>query len=396
MISTIAWLDSTPEEQRVTRELVALFSQTESRDELGIGQVRDAFSDLLFPGTSVLQTRARYYLFVPWCYTSGRAAHAYEKENFRVGQLQERQLIKTFQDSAFDDAAGLIGSRVGPEVKNLPSTLYWSGMLTYKVRTNPGAIGSAARRSGGDSATELSERVVGEWDPGIPPAPPRFPSEVPGGFVMTPAEAEWLCGRMVAAAPDTVLAHLLNRHEVIGDDLRYPWHAAPPSEFESLHHAEWFSAVIEGAPLLYNLLIGEQYELKGFDHVPQPVETYRTALTRWHSDFSEQYGTSLAAWDVDRMWELAIGQNPNIGPSTRSFIDSWIAGVREGASPADHQGLRELVRIREKRKGSQSRLVNEKLLASWSGSAGVGRLAYRWGNVRTVTNDILRGLHAGA
>jgi hypothetical protein len=96
------------------------------------------------------------------------------------------------------------------------------------------------------------------------------------------------------------------------------------------------------------------------------------------------------------MWALAIEKNPNIGPSTRSFIDSWIAGVREGASPADHHGLRELVRIREKRKGSQSRLVNEKLLASWSGSAGVGRLTYRWGNVRAVVNDILRGLHAGA
>jgi hypothetical protein len=46
------------------REMVALFSQHESRDELEIGQIRDFFSDLLFPGTSVIQTRARYYLLV--------------------------------------------------------------------------------------------------------------------------------------------------------------------------------------------------------------------------------------------------------------------------------------------------------------------------------------------
>lgn len=50
------------------RELIALFSQEESRDELGTGAVRDAFSDLLFPGVSVLQTRARYLLFVPWIF----------------------------------------------------------------------------------------------------------------------------------------------------------------------------------------------------------------------------------------------------------------------------------------------------------------------------------------
>ena len=62
----IAWLDTSSDEQRRVRELIALFAQSESRDELGIGQVRDAFSEMLFPGTSVIQTRARYFLFVPW------------------------------------------------------------------------------------------------------------------------------------------------------------------------------------------------------------------------------------------------------------------------------------------------------------------------------------------
>ncbi|MBC7630704.1 DUF6361 family protein [Aeromicrobium sp.] len=68
MPSTIAWLDSSREEQRRIREVINLFSQTESRDELGIGQVRDSFTDQLFPGTSTLHTRARYLLLIPWCY----------------------------------------------------------------------------------------------------------------------------------------------------------------------------------------------------------------------------------------------------------------------------------------------------------------------------------------
>jgi len=57
--STLSWLDYTDEDQRRARELIALFSETESRDELGIGSVCDALSELMFPGISVIQTRAR-------------------------------------------------------------------------------------------------------------------------------------------------------------------------------------------------------------------------------------------------------------------------------------------------------------------------------------------------
>lgn len=50
MTSVLAWLDASSAEQRHVREIVALFTQQESRDELGLGQVRDVFSDRLFPG----------------------------------------------------------------------------------------------------------------------------------------------------------------------------------------------------------------------------------------------------------------------------------------------------------------------------------------------------------
>lgn len=65
MASVLAWLDFSERDQRRARELIQLFLQPESRDELGIGTVRDALSDLLFPGISVIQTRARYFLFTP-------------------------------------------------------------------------------------------------------------------------------------------------------------------------------------------------------------------------------------------------------------------------------------------------------------------------------------------
>ena len=51
---------------------MALFQERESRDELGLGAIRDSIADHLFPGTSTIQTRLRYMLFIPWLFRAGR------------------------------------------------------------------------------------------------------------------------------------------------------------------------------------------------------------------------------------------------------------------------------------------------------------------------------------
>ena len=66
--STLTWLDTSEKDRRRTLEFIDTFRERDTRDELGIGVVRDAFSDLMFPGTSTVQTRATYFLLVPWCY----------------------------------------------------------------------------------------------------------------------------------------------------------------------------------------------------------------------------------------------------------------------------------------------------------------------------------------
>jgi len=49
-------------------ETLHLFHEKEIRKELGIGTVRDAFSDIFFPGTSAPHTRDKYFLFIPWIF----------------------------------------------------------------------------------------------------------------------------------------------------------------------------------------------------------------------------------------------------------------------------------------------------------------------------------------
>lgn len=121
MPSTIGWLDTTAEQQRIAREMVSLFMVSESRDELGIGQIRDVMSNWMFPGTSVLQARARYFVPVPWCHLMAER-RARRRGQDLAQQVREVQLdmIETMQRD-HGDATGLIGKQSGRSLKGLPA-----------------------------------------------------------------------------------------------------------------------------------------------------------------------------------------------------------------------------------------------------------------------------------
>ena len=68
MSSIISWLDFSDSERRKMVEVISLFKQRDTRDEMGLAQIRDIFAEMFFPGTTTIQTRARYFIFVPWMY----------------------------------------------------------------------------------------------------------------------------------------------------------------------------------------------------------------------------------------------------------------------------------------------------------------------------------------
>ena len=68
MQATLTWLDLTASDRDKMRRVLDLFKEQGTLDEMGLGSLRDALSDALFPGTSSIQTRLRYVLFVPWLY----------------------------------------------------------------------------------------------------------------------------------------------------------------------------------------------------------------------------------------------------------------------------------------------------------------------------------------
>ena len=68
MTSSFTWLDYSENDRQKMQDVLDQLGERTTRDELGIGGIRDAFADLLFPGTTTIQTAAKYFLFVPWMY----------------------------------------------------------------------------------------------------------------------------------------------------------------------------------------------------------------------------------------------------------------------------------------------------------------------------------------
>ncbi|NES28129.1 hypothetical protein GCE86_08725 [Micromonospora terminaliae] len=401
MASGLSWLDSSREDQQRLRELLKLFSDTESRDELGIGQVRDAFSDLLFPGTSVIQTRARYLLIVPWCFQEAQRRGLRGDRFAAQVDRNERKVIDALLRG--DDTEGVIGRRAGVGVRTLPSSIYAAALLRYGIRTGADDSAPGGRLASGlVEADELTERSGGMWHRTLPSAPASFPAEVEGGLRLSPEEARWLRERLLAAAPSTLLAYLLQPENCPGWDSTAPWDepaalVAPEPIGSLVRDAVRFSLAIHGAALLYNLLVAERYQVAGLTEHEEPVDWYRNELKGWDDRVSAERG--LKGWDRSGMWDRLIEQNPRIAGNVagRRFIDRWLEAVTSGAAggAADDQSLRNLVAERERSvKKGQSRLVNEKLLRTWSGASGSRQLVFRWPQVRRILIDVHDGCAA--
>src|SRR4051794_9011363 len=132
MASTLTWLDFSEHERRKALDVIDLFREKDTRDELGIGTVRDALADVLFPGTSTIQTRARYFLFVPWLYKRLERQRSAAADVARLARKAELNLIDALANSG--EMEGVIGIEARQTLKRLPSHIYWQGMAVWGIR----------------------------------------------------------------------------------------------------------------------------------------------------------------------------------------------------------------------------------------------------------------------
>lgn len=383
-------------------DVIDLFREQETRDELGLGGIRDAFGELLFPGTSTIQTRARYFLFVPWIYAGLEDDRVPSAEMASMARREEVALIEGLVAGGEGQGQGVIGYEARKSLKRLPSNVYWQGLGSWGIRRYEGRqdqyhrsldafYRSQAAGARNDDGEPVDGRIRRNWDHALPPAPDGFPKMAT--FALTEKEASYLAQQVGATHADSLLAYLLDQRrawEPCASPWEHPALGGLDAELRSqLEHARLFSLTLHGAALLYNLLLATKAAKDDL------AASYRDELAAW-ADETQEEEAALKAWSRDDFWQLVSRANPGVTSRTRTFVNEWLdmaLAPRGPAAIADNKRAEALIKAREQTlKGGQARLFNNDALRRWNQASGVGRITYRWWRVERIVLDILEGL----
>ncbi len=402
MASAFGWLDHSEQHRRQMLEIVNLFREKGTLDELGIGVIRDGFADHFFPGTSTLQTRARYLLFIPWIFQrleSERVPAAQFDRRARQGQAD---LVRALM--AGGESEGVIGIAVREAILRPPSELYWTALRVLGIFRYGGSLGSylasldqhyradptLLRSDDG----ELLDAPPRAWHAALPPAPPDLMTKAM--FELTRPEADYLRERIVAEQRRTLLAAFATDGARV-DKVNTPWeHPAreslAPDLRRDLEDGELFSLVIRGAYLLYNVMLADASVAAGMTAREQLPSRYREMLTQW-SDETTAHDARLAQWDLTGVWDVMASRERAIPLRTRRFVEQWVdIALHHRVGLAEDRAARQLIHERERSlKRSLARLDHRRPLENWGGASSIGRLDYRWDNVRRILWDIQLG-----
>ena len=396
--ATLTWLDLTATDRDKVRRVLDLFKEQGTVDELGLGSLRDVFSNALFPGTSVLHTRLRYVLFIPWIYQQIESwGGGWDVP--RYARQMEVTLIDALAES--DDPAGVIGIESREKLARMASSAYWAMLVHWGIFV-PGRnqgwyqthLDSLIRRQQdlprADDPGVLWEKTF-TWHPHLPPAPEGFPDQA--DFRLTAQESDFVLGRIQERCGGSLLQWFAQEgsSELAGRFWEDPVAINSPGKVsEAVELARRFSLHVEGAPLLYNLLLAElRHELEGSERDQAWIEHYRTLLAEWADREGEE-----AAFDTDQLWRFVALSGGRTRTRQQHFINAWSQSVTDHGphQVADSTGLRDLLRQREiQLKGNRARVINPARLLDWTGKVGVGRMQFRWPNVRQLLIDLNQG-----
>ncbi|RLP88627.1 hypothetical protein EAD89_16445 [Micromonospora sp. BL4] len=413
-VSTISWLDMDDDQSRRIREAIAALDDKETFDPIGTGTIRDAFSEALFPGTSTIQTRLRYFLFVPWtCYAVAAKRPSRKAFQDRLRE-QEWRLIEALRPIGANQ--GVIGYRAGRKLTRLPASVYWHGLGAWGVRTQPRMTLAdyrdlVTRPGRGDRTIRDDENVVlggppAPWDPGLPDPPDEYPAT---GLSMqlTRDEACYLRDRMrstravgagQAGAPSMLAC--LAEDPAAWYDQEEPWSESlltlPAPVSEMLTHARNFSDITFGAQLLYNVLLSRRAAKLLCAETSHLDDWVASEIDAWIGKITARSDSLQDWWSrSDAFWGVVSGCRGRARPGTRAFLEHWIgAAVKDPRTALEDAGLRRRVTEQELAlKGRYARLSYQPALQSWDGDAiGGAPLRYRWPTVRQFLSDLQGGL----
>lgn len=401
MVSMLSWLDHDRAAAERSMRMLSFFKEREARDELGIGGMRDAIADQLFPGTSTIQTRLRYVFFIPWLYAQLEQKNTSSSNYSSAARQAEGRLLQALIDNEPPTETGVIGREAGSTLKRLPSSVYWAALGSWGIRkgdeTQQQYFALADRRRtlrGGRRRRDDGDAHDGDagghaWDlQALKLCPDTFPDEI--RLKLTRAESEFLLDRWSRTHKHSLLTWLaldLRNEEAPPEADRiweHPRFADFPAPIKDLIvDGRRLDALTRGAALLYNLQLAEM------DEREELVADY----TEWLGVWTEQELPDCAQWKLGAFWPRVLGKGHTITGDTQRFIEQWRdIAVSAVGTPGGSAAARRLIEGREGMlKGARSRFTNRAALKQWGGAAGTTPLTYRW----PIASSLLQEWHMG-
>lgn len=158
MSAGFGWIDFSDEQRQKVFAVIDLLDSSGTVDELGIGVVRDALADWMFPGVSTIQTRPKYFLILIEILSNYQRKYL---SGEKVPTLEvyltdeEKRVMKILAENYnYEGGSGVIGISVAKEGKELarnPSSIYWNGLRMH------GLINTHLSRTEYVKANDLSE-----------------------------------------------------------------------------------------------------------------------------------------------------------------------------------------------------------------------------------------------
>jgi hypothetical protein len=410
----LGWIDFSSEHREKVKTVIDLLAVPGVVDELGIGTIRDCFSDTLFPGISTIQTRAKYFVTLPRLLREYQSLPALTRRKWPLADWlndQENQCMKHLAANHRNDhQTGIIGVEFADkpgEVQRKPSSVYWNGLRLFGLVKTKLSLAEFLRKfanpdaplldllEGSDDTKGDDRDDIGETSPIVTPPTTDEQWKERLKLHLSLDEATFLARQIEARVPGSLLGQIL-----MDDGRRKQFVERSPNwEFRGLcdeaqfvaeleaslrtvvYDARDFWRLFEGAHIRYNVLLQARH---GTNRLRAEFEE------DWKGWCEDMNLFPWERWDTNRLWALAIRHRRQVKPYTRQFVIDWINEIRTGSG--DLGRLDELVVQQERlNKGPRSRLKPsaEGAVSEW---IGIASLDYRYFQARRMISDIHIGL----
>lgn len=378
-------------------------------DELGVGRIRDYYSNLLFPGMSVLQQHAKYFVVMPHLFKEAVKAKAVYRDSFDVQskiRSLEVELTKRLCE-ACPGVGGITGSDSkavnnengkGEYVKYDPLYIYRSGLKSFDIVLTENiedAIRKASdlfrKRPVKLSATD-NEQGDSEDEEALMPfcsCPEKeYDWEKECSLKLTRKEAQFLRDHILKAdkCKGSLLHHILEKGIPVSgfetfDSFLTALTAKDGSIPEELKReaqlASCFSDLLDGLYYFYNWLFSGKTD-----------ETMRRRFLTWTVDtFSPKCAGMRNSLQVPFPHRLQEFNDDESRPFCNYAIDLI---HRE-----DWNGLESWIVRRErkcKKRGSRWKIGNDQYRYDPQNPIHDFKVDFRWKTVRTIIGEIQEGL----